>query len=128
MRIQSTEEKATQKRNETENGDESTETTIDPPIPDSTGINNSNMERSWGDFSTDDEHMDTPNNSSEYNEARGEGSNDQNRIEETTIIFKHSTESELGYNNAQIDRTTDTTTTDDHPMEPNTKTDKENNG
>ena len=43
MRIQSTKENGTQKRNEEENGDKFTETTINPQIPDSTGINNSDM-------------------------------------------------------------------------------------
>ena len=75
MRIQGTETTETQQRKIIGKVDESIATTIKPKIPYSTGINNSDMD-SWGDLSTDDEHMDSPNNSD--NENRADESADQN--------------------------------------------------
>ena len=81
MRIQDTETTETQQHKDTGKAVESTESTSDPKIPSETGINNSDY--NWAELFTDDEHMESPNNSDNENRADGP---DESRIEET-IIF-----------------------------------------
>ena len=121
IRIQGPETTGIQQRKNPGKAVESTEPNSELKISSATGINNSDMD-SWADFSTDDEHMDSPNNSD--NENRSDGST-ESRIEEM-IIFEHPTESEPEYNKEQTKSNSDTKTTDDQSMEQNTKTDKEN--
>ena len=84
MRIQDPDTTETQQRKNPGKVVESTEPNSEPKIPSTTGINNSDMD-SWADFSTDDEHMESPNNSDNDNRSN---ESTKSRIEEM-ITFEH---------------------------------------
>ena len=117
MRIQNTKETATQKRNKEENGAKSTKITINPlyTIPDSTGINNTDIDNTWVELSTDDDCMDTTVvNTRDYDVTQSDGlqpwqsnhngshPNSRERNKEITIIFENSAELDSESNNGQI--------------------------